>query len=219
MSEPGRRAKDWEALEAYAAKAELERIDALSDAAVEAELRAAGMSAEPPQVPGAADSGTHLGAGASGPDGGVAYDAGGAPSAPGRVLAPKGGMWRRLPRESFAYAAAAAVIAVLAATAMHLFQAPDVAKPLPPDPNDPTHQKPPPVPQGPTPEDPARVASELRQRAKAECDRGEWDACLGDLADASAKDAAGETSEWKALREKARARAAEEQKARERKGK
>jgi hypothetical protein len=219
MSEKGPREKAWDALEEYAAKAELERIDALSDADVEAELRAAGMSVEPAAVPAAADSGVEVALGGSHVDGGVAYDAGGGEPASRRVLGPKGGVWRRLPRESFAYATAAAVLAVAVAGGVRLFLPPEAAKPLPPAPDHPTHEQPTPAPVGTAAEDRARAANDLRERAKAECDRGEWRKGYADLEAANASDAAGETAEWKALFEKARAMAAKEILEQERKGK
>ncbi len=159
-------AEAWNALVDFADGAEMDRIDALSPEEVAAELVAAGLGAEDRKIREYPEPVAPPSAPLSGPDvvqGGQVVDVPPARPAPparsGDVVTPLArgtGLRASSGRFPFVFAAAAAVLAIVASYYLHLFDKPHDANP---DRLDPTHPAPTVPHVTPAPERPAPVPS------------------------------------------------------------
>jgi hypothetical protein len=201
--EPNDPTREWNDILDLADDAEYARLEGLSKAELEAELKAAGYYEA--KRASEAKEGTPAAivppATASGSDVAHVYDVG--PPSEGKVTSLDARRKRRgVPFSYYVYAAAAVILAAVAAK-LDLFGDPRSADPNHPDKTVP-HDTP--APNGPTPEDPKVTATGLRAQAQKACDSQSWGECGKLLDAASAKDPGGESaSDVKAMRAKIQA--------------
>jgi len=186
----------WNDLVEMADDVEIARLEALSPAALQAELAKSGNEQRPEAkvtAPAAEGSSPEVAGGASGPEVAHTIDVV-PPSTPENVVsldARRASKARRIPTAYFVYAAVAAVLAAIAGRSLGLFGDPHAADHTKPDVSAP-HDKPVPAPQGPSKPDPAKLAADARTRASLACATRDWDRCAAALDEAAESDPASE---------------------------